>query len=172
VRCSYKALHGNWNAVELLETVLWRDYDTDVSVITVMGVLSMASALPLWTALRKCLAQCPAGVVVDTRALQRVQALAVTVMPAAAMAHRRTLPDLIAADLVTDACMEGGSANRLDIRRQGPYLLVAVTANSRQPHTKGAPELELSSVDLYCTGWKVRPHRSRQIAWAAIRIAD
>src|SRR5262245_45941297 len=75
--------------------------------------------------------------------------------------------DLIAAELVANACRDSGSVTRLEVRRQGAYIVVSATVNKEYGPDAGAP----GPVELYRTASRVRPTPTGQIVWAAIRVA-
>jgi anti-sigma regulatory factor (Ser/Thr protein kinase) len=143
-----------------------RDIGADVTILAVRGALTMPAASRLWTALGKCLAECPVCVVVDLRDAILVDPLALTVFRAASLMHRRESPDV-----ALFLCLDRAS---LDLPAQAALGNVAVVdsvmdaldraAAMRQvmrrftadlPNSPEAPSLARSLVLDACRCWSV-----------------
>jgi anti-sigma regulatory factor (Ser/Thr protein kinase) len=86
--------------------------------------------------------------------------------------------DIIASELATNAYRHARSASRLEVRRQGPYIIVAVTDRNpdRPVSPPAAPDPHAGHgrgmwiVALYSSSWGVRERPDGKTVWAAIRV--
>ena len=87
--------------------------------------------------------------------------------------------DIVVSELATNAYRHARSASRVEVRRQGPYIVIAVTdrcpdrpvpppIDAPDPHAGNGRGLWI--VGLYSASWGVRDRPDGKTVWAAIRV--
>lgn len=146
-------------------TTVRRDLTADLTVVTVVGELTVAASPGIRKTLSKCLAECPSALVVDLTGLVVVPTPVWLTVFLAAAQHQEQLPEvpvLLCGDVVSDGAPKAYLGSLGAYANLGTAL--EAVANARRlahrwsthlPATREAPRLARTAVSAACRRWGV-----------------